>query len=256
MILPTPAEVAALRAAAVRRFGSDKLLLVKLGAPVDAALVLATFGLKSYASHLEARQGNASTAAVNAVVDRVLWCSPEPELQAPAIDTLVPSKEDADPARSVALARLEELRETWPAVSAKVEGELRIAAGAGLGVFTASRLTADSVPRGFEVPASALASGPGSLWVARQGGADGLAIVMRQPLPDVWCAVKAQWLAAVQAKAGLLDPLHLVKEHVVWISGAESLDQIAERLPDVAINLVLPFLEMGGQAAESSGSFL
>ena len=126
MITPSPAEIVLIKAEARRRFGSDRALCVQLGAPIGAAVVVAPFDLRSYSAHVDARAENASTAQAGAIVDRLLWCSPASPDEAP-VDTIEPSPDDPTPLRRVALARLELLRDTWPAVDGKVEADLRSA---------------------------------------------------------------------------------------------------------------------------------
>ena len=216
MMLPTPAEVAALRADALKRHGTSRLLLVRLETPIDAAVVVSALDLKTHSAHVDARQANATTAASGIVVDRLLWCSPA-DGAAPTVDTFAPSKEDADPLHTVALDRLEALREAWPATDGKVDSELRIAAGANMAAAPVARLTEGSAPAGFQAPADAPQRGPGSLWLAVFGaGATAVRLVMRQPLPDVWTAGKAYFSDAVGKGASIVDAsLRFSREHVV-----------------------------------------
>lgn len=258
MITPSPAEIVLIKAEARRRFGSDRALCVQLGAPIGAAVVVAPFDLRSYSAHVDARAENASTAQAGAIVDRLLWCSPASPDEAP-VDTIEPSPDDPTPLRRVALARLELLRDTWPAVDGKVEADLRSAAGEPGSLPSASPLTLGTLPPGLSVKAAeellraAPATGPSALWGVR--GTNGCSLVMRAPLSDVYLAVRAAFGDALAKKSGQIDSvLVAARQHIVW--SPEPLDALFDRKPVYAEEIWHAFFQMGGSAAASSATFL
>lgn len=264
MITPTPAEIQVLRAAANKRHGSARMLLVRLEHPIGAALVMAALDLKSYGRHVDARQGGQTGPAASAiVVDQLLWCSPRPiDIAALPADKLTPTPELVDPLAPVMLDRLEALREAWPATDGKVDLELRLAAGGNLTAEAVVRLTPGNAPEGFardRVPLAASSirsTGPGALWLASWvGPTERVDIVMRAPLPDVWSAAFALFNTAVAKGEGLVPAsMRFAAEHVVW--SAEPFPQLVERLPALGLIIKDAFLAMGGHEAESSATFL
>ncbi|HEY8944908.1 MAG TPA: hypothetical protein VIM73_11635 [Polyangiaceae bacterium] len=272
MLVPTPAEVDVLKAYAVRKFGSDRLLQVALAAPIDAAVVVAPFDLTSFKTYRDERCGPALTAYASAVVSRVLWVSPQdmrprrgasvviggtapPE---PTVDTLEASDKDPDPIRRVAMSRLGVLRATWASVDQHVAEELETAAG-WTGTTRAAPLTEGNAPPGLSSEQAAAllegkpAAGPGSLWSITS--TSGLALVAAAPRVNVWHATQSAWADAQARKTGVIDSVLLTfRSLVAW--SPEPFDGYLEAHPGYAEQLWRPLREMGGASAQASATFL
>jgi hypothetical protein len=260
MIDPTPAEIIAIKSSARAKFGRDLALRVPLTSPIEAVVVVAPFDLASYAAHVDARQANAQTAQLGIVVDRLLWCSPA-DAASPTIDSIVPTKDDPDPFRRVALDRYDALQEMWPAVASLVDRKLlEIAGRARAGELArAVPLSVGTAPHGLS-PADAAkllegrpVRGAGSLWSVTHG--NGLALVMSSPQPDAWLAARAAWGESVRDSKGIIDSmLVLARQLIEW--SPEPFEALIDRKPGYAEALLNPMLDMGGAGAQASADFL
>jgi hypothetical protein len=227
MTAPTPTELAAAKAAARDRFGTDRLVGVTFNDPQtgdETLVLLADVTLASLGEIFD------SNFAPGSVLSRRVW----------------PSDDD-----------LEIVRAQWPAFDTRVESAFLSEAGLCLEEVDAHQLSVATAPRGLEPKALAelLAANKGlRLWsvVCEDNG---LACVLRNPTPEIWSMTKTQISEAMRAGKGTLAPaLNTIVDHCVWSPNGpgEGLRAHINERPGRARNLLAPWAHIGGAGAKTS----
>lgn len=228
MKLPSPEEIAQIKATAVAKFGHDRVALVDLDAPIDAAVVVAHFNFAGWSQQVDAEKRDLDTAHQQGVVGQLLW---------PALDDFLA------------------LQRKWPLLSKNVMSHLYTRAGVKPGRAKASRFTIDSHVGVDDATAKTL--------IEQNAGTDlwgfilptGQTVIMRAPLADVLLAARAADSAARERADGITRAaLPFVKEAIVHAT--EPIDALLERLPATVEDLRVAFLQMGGDGVASRSKSL
>lgn len=219
----TPEEQAAIKADAAQRFGSaERYKIVDLADPIDATVVVAPFDLKSWAIHVDACSHDLGTAHAQALAARLLYPS-----QAEILD----------------------LRALWPTVPKHVCIRLHELAGQVPGVSPLCRLlTASTRPLALSQAAmdQLVAAHPGARLFAVEMPANGLCVVMSQPLPDVFLAAEAaEKDAQREGKGSVMAQLSWVRETIVW--SATPIEAFLDQKPAAIADLWAGYRLMGGE---------
>jgi hypothetical protein len=244
---PSEKERAAIKAAALATFNSDRVAVIELGAPFGVCVYIAAFDLASATAYDDGRTESAENGRSAMLAERVLW----------------PTQE-----------RLEELRSKpeCAALDHLLEQKLRRLHGFDAdGEPTCARLSAMSIPPGFCAPKEAgraaaelQAAHPGAvLWSVYHRGS-GLSCIMRGPISDVWAEITSAITGAMKARQGVLSSAALYAcDLCVWAPGLApggdakaALRAHLNEAPGRAIHLTSPILAMGGAYAEARASFL
>jgi hypothetical protein len=223
MKLPTAEEISTIKAQAMKRFGSDRALLVELESPIDVAVVVAPFGLEAWAAYADLQARDLETSHATAFAERVLW---------PSLDHAL------------------ELCARWPAVPRNVAVQLHAAAGQVTGKPLVRRLSAAAPPKGLgQREAQQLIDqyAGASLWAVEQTPAE-LSCVMRTPAGDVYLAAKtADRLAREKGEGLVMAMLPYARESVIWSADAHPIASLIERRPAISDDLRTAFLMLGGE---------
>ncbi len=246
MIAPSAEEILAIKAEARKRFGSDRVARVALGAPFDLVVCLAPLSLASAAEYDDAGKVNAENARSAMLVERVLF----------------PSQEKLDEIRSAP---------STAALDALVDKQFCGLMGFGHdgGDVLAAPLSALNAPPGFASPkevaakvAALIAAHPGSTpWSIYHGGS-GLSCILRQPISDVWATIAHKLSTVIKSGRGsLVAALPFARDLCVWAPGlagnaGSALEAHVDECPGRGALLVTPLLAMGGAMAETQASFL
>lgn len=230
----TQEQIAAAKAACRVKFGHDRLVGCKVAAPINIMAAVAAFNLKEADAHEAARERSAIDARSALLASRCL---------AP----------DA--------AALAKVREQWPAVDTLIETEFMVAMGFGVGDASCLPLSVSSAPRGFAPldqldrrVAEAYQDADGAKLWAITSQASGLALVVRNPVADVWTAGCLAIEAGRKAGTVLSSLVGFYSDHLVWCP--TTLAAHLDERPGRARDLLGPWTEMGGAAATGSHTFL
>jgi hypothetical protein len=228
--VPTPVEVSAIKADCAKRFPGCLPELIELDAPINAAVVVARFDLPSWSEYVDAQGRDLDTSHIGALVDRRLW---------PTLDEVT------------------QLREDWPAAPKLIAKKLHEAAGEQVGRVSITRFSPSMLPKGLtpEKAAALVAAAEGAaLWTARLPGGQHV-LIMQSPLADVYLAAKAADRAAGDRNVGRISALLTYAVESVVLS-AEPIDQLLNRLPGLASDVRIAYLEMGGEGAATRSKSL
>lgn len=244
MRIPTPEDIAAAKAECRRRFGHERLARVPLGAPFGVAVLLAAWDFAAASAHADARLVSVPNAASALLAERALF----------------PAQDD-----------VEQLRARGGLLDGEVEAEMRRIHGFVANDAAAVPLTAATAPPGYCAPkeaasrvaALAAANAGADLWSVTNA-ANGLALILRAPMPDIVTAVGQASVEAQRRKAGAITwGLGHARDLCVWAPGAlggsdaqQAFDRHFEEKPGRADDVGSALLMMGGAGAARRGDFL
>jgi hypothetical protein len=234
---PAPEEIALAKADAQARFGRSELLLVELGAPILACVLLAPWDLDGYCAHTDSVAQDPETAYHNAAQARRCWPAP---------------------------AELTALLDRWPAASGLLVERLMVRAGklAGKPCITPLQELLDAAGEGAEVipglsrteAQRILAAHPDQVLSAAVGPGP-LSLVYAQPEGDVWLACRS---AAAKAHASgkrlIQAELDFIRQAIVW--SRQPVDALLDDRPALSVDMRSAYAELGGATAEATSKSL
>lgn len=216
---PSKEEIAALKADAVKRFGSDRAVLYEIGSPVDQAIVMAPLDLSAWCTHCDASLRDTDTANASLLVDRLLWPSMEEGLA---------------------------LREKWGHLATTVGEEMHKTSGHVPGEPVIWPFSISSMPNGMTEEVAKLLPSGEELWTVVLP--NGTTLVMQAPSTDVFLAARAaDKTASTRNKDYVMSTLVFLRESIVWC--AEPIDALLNRLPLITSDLRAAYMQMGGAGA-------
>lgn len=224
MTRPTPEEIATAKAEAQARFGRSELLMVEMGAPINACVLAAPFDLDSYAEHSDEQRVDLQTSLRNAAHARIVWPSPE------EISTLL---------------------DKWPAAAEKVCGQLQRRAGRLVGDPKVMPLDPASPPPGLtSEEAQKLLDKHQGQAVFSAVGPGTLSLVLARPDAEAWLAAKtARAKAAAANKRSVHTGLDFARQAIIWSS--QPIDVFLDDKPAHCADIMTAYDELGGDGAEA-----
>jgi hypothetical protein len=231
MRLPTPAEISTAKADALRRFGRDELLLVELGAPIDAAVLVAPLDLPAYSRHVDEQQRDIGAAAQALVVGQRAW---------PAHEDLLALFARRPSAAGKIVAKLHD-RAGKNCPDPDVEPLADLVARAGDG---------DVLPGLSSAAAQALldADEARELWGV---SSPLLSLVMASPSAELFLAAQSAEVGAIKSGKGSVGALlDFARQAIVW--SRRPVEELLRDRPAVSADIKTAFRAMGGESAGSS----
>ena len=227
----TPADVAAAKAASMKKHGHERLTGIDYRDPVSGNLLttvlFADLDLAAASDYYDARLSGIAPARAALFQERAMF---------PDVDAL------------------ETIREAWAEFDRSVENELRMEWGYVAGAPSTKPLSASCAAPGFEKldVAALIAANPGArLWTVSRPST-GLACVLRQPMAAVYHMTFATLQEAFSTKRGpLLARLGVIEDHCAWAPGASLRAHLVER-PGRLDDIGDAWQTMGGAAAKTS----